>query len=69
MPNFLQLAQNYIQNNMRTNIQAAPWVLPAAQAVMNGDAKTGEAIANNLLSAYGITKEQAMEIARQKGLI
>lgn len=31
-----------------------------------GDAKQGEALANNLLKTYGISKEQALQMARKR---
>lgn len=35
-------------------------------ALRNNDAKAGEEIANNLLKSYGVSKEQALQMARQR---
>ena len=56
----------YIQNAVRQN----PGIMNNPQAqnfigiLQSGDSKRGEEVANNLLSTYGMTKEQAMNQVR-----
>ena len=67
MPNFnaRQFAMKMIRN------AGSPQGLHNAEAqrmiaaIENNDAKTGEQIANNLLKTYGLTKEQALQMAAQ----
>lgn len=55
------------QNNGQTQI--SPFMQSGLNALMNRDAKKGEEIANQILQNAGISREQAMQIARQRGLI
>lgn len=64
MFNVMDFARNMIQNN--PNIPNTPWAQAAVQAIMNGDAKAGAQIADNLCRTYGTTREQALSMARQK---
>lgn len=67
MPNLMQLAQNLVQLKLQQNpnIPNTPWAQQGINAIMNGDASTGEALANNILKSYGLTKEQALSMAPQ----
>lgn len=51
---------NSLQNGKGPNTAAM------VDALRNNDAKAGEEIANNLLKTYGMTKEQAMQMAKQR---
>lgn len=64
MSNLTQIAMNMLRNN--PNVPNTPWKDSAINAIATGDQKTGEQIANNILAANGLTKEQAMEIARTR---
>lgn len=66
MSRITEIASRMIQNN--PNIQSTPWAPSAINAILNGDAKTGEQIANNLLQSMGMTKEQALDLARKQHL-
>lgn len=48
--------------DMRNNANAMAMV----NAVMNNDEKAGIELANNILNRFGMTKEQGLEMARQK---
>lgn len=48
---------------------SAQFALSGINAIRNNDVSKGEEIANNILQQVGMTKEQAMQIARQRGLI
>lgn len=65
-----QMALNLIQNNK--NIQASPIGQQFTQILQSGNAQAGEALANNILQSYGLSKEEAIKQAteglRQKGL-
>lgn len=65
MSKMLNFAQQLVNAN-RNNISNAPWAEAAINAVMNGDAKAGEQIANNLMQSMGMNKEQVMQMARQR---
>ena len=65
MSKMLNFAQQLVNAN-RNNVPNAPWVEAAINAVMNGDAKAGEQIANNLMQSMGMNKEQVMQMARQR---
>lgn len=65
MADYLALAQKVLQN--RANIpNMPPWAPAAINAVMTGDKKAGEEIANSLLSSYGVSKEEVMSVAAAK---
>lgn len=59
------MAQRIIQNKANQG-NLPPWGPDGLNAVMTGDATKGEQIANRLLKTYGLTKEQAFEIANQR---
>ena len=63
MPNPMQFFQSMIQNN--PGIQNNPMAQNFIGIMQSGDVKRGEAMANNILSTYGITKDQAMNQVRQ----
>ena len=65
MSKMLNFAQQLVNVN-RNNVPNAPWAEAAINAVMNGDAKAGEQIANNLMQSMGMNKEQIMQMARQR---
>lgn len=46
-----------------------PFMRSGYNAIINGDNQQGEAIANKILNQVGISREQAMQIAHQRGLI
>ena len=56
-----------IPNQQQNNI--TPFMQSGLNAIMNNDSKKGEEIANNILKQAGISREQAMQIARQRGII
>ena len=58
-------AQQLIRSNMQ-NLPKAPWVEPAVEAIMSGDSQTGGQIAMNICNSMGVTKEQALEMAKQQ---
>lgn len=57
----IALAQRVLQQGAG-NIpnQNAPWAQAAINAIMNGDAQTGQQIADNLCQSYGLTRDQAL---------
>lgn len=63
MPSPMQILQSMIQNN--PNVLNNPMAKNFIGILQSGDAKRGEEMANNILSSYGITKEQAVNQARQ----
>lgn len=65
MNNPTVFAQQLIRSNMQ-NLPKAPWVEPAVEAIMNGDSQIGGQIAMNICNSMGVTKEQALEMARQQ---
>ena len=65
--NLRNYAQQLIQNN--PDLPKTPWTQAGVNAILNNDAKAGEQLANNILNAMGMTKEQAMDIARQNHLL
>lgn len=61
-----QFALNMIEKNAS---QVAPQNAEAQRmiaAIQNNDRQAGEQIANNLLRTYGVTKEQALQMAAQR---
>lgn len=54
----MQAAINKIKSSK--NLPNEPWVGPAVDAIMKGDAKAGEEIANNLCKSYNTPKEEAI---------
>lgn len=67
MSRFLDIASQMIRNN--PNIQQSPFAQAGTNAILNHDAKAGEQLANNILQSVGMTKEQAMKLARKNHLI
>lgn len=63
MPNPMQFFQNMIQNN--PGIQNNPMAQNFISIMQSGDTKRGEEMANNILSTYGVTKDQAMNQAKK----
>lgn len=51
------------------NQSDAQFALSGINAIRNNDASQGEEIANQILQKVGMTREQAMQIAHQRGLI
>lgn len=54
-----KFAKNFLQNN--PSVQNTPNGKEYAEVIMNNDEKRGIEIANNILRAYGVTKEQALQ--------
>lgn len=67
MSRIMDIASQMIRNN--PNIQQSPFAQAGMNAILNNDAKAGEQLANNILKSVGMTKEQAMELARKNHLI
>ena len=67
MSKLTDMAAQMIRNN--PNIQQSPFAQAGMNAILNNDAKAGEQLANNILESVGMTKEQAMELARKNHLI
>lgn len=65
MSNMIQFAQNMIRQN-QGQIPNAPWAESAVSAIMNGDAKAGSALANNICQNMGMTREQVIDAARKQ---
>lgn len=67
MSKLTDMAAQMIRNNPK--IQQSPFAQAGMNAILNNDAKAGEQLANNILKSVGMTKEQAMELARKNHLI
>lgn len=67
MSKLTDMAAQMIRNN--PNIQQSPFAQAGMNAILNNDAKAGEQLADNILKSVGMTKEQAMELARKNHLI
>lgn len=67
MSNVLTIIQGFLRNKLQNNpnIPQAPWVEPAINAIMNGDAKVGEEIADNLCKSMGASREDVIKMAQQ----
>lgn len=67
--NLLQYAQQFVgsilQNKAEGNLQNTPWKESALNAIMSGDQKTGQELAQNILNSYGFSSP---EEAVQQGL-
>lgn len=60
---------NFVQQLVKTNqdnIPNAPWKEAAINAILSGDAQTGQQMAQNLMQTMGMTKEQIIQTARQR---
>lgn len=66
MSKIMNLATQMIQNNPQIN--QSPFAQAGINAILNNDAKAGEQLANNILQSLGMTKEQALEIAKRQNL-
>lgn len=67
MNNIMNFAQNMVR--MNKNVPNTPWAQAAIQAILNGDQQDGEQLANNICQSMGVTKEQALEMAKQQRII
>ena len=60
--NYLGIAQQVLNAALRSGNQNgmvnAPWRDAAIQAIQNGDAKTGQELANNIVQSYGFSSPQ-----------
>lgn len=66
MSRITDLAAHMIRNN--PDIQQTPLAQAGINAILNNDAEAGTKLANNILNSMGMTKEQALQIARQQNL-
>lgn len=66
MSRITDLAAQMIRNN--PDIQQTPLAQAGINAILNNDAEAGTKLANNILNSMGMTKEQALQIARQQNL-
>lgn len=66
MSRITDLAAQMIRNN--PNIQQTPLAQAGINAILSNDAKAGEQLANNILNSMGMTKEEALQIARHRNL-
>lgn len=62
MFNLANMALQMIMQN--PNVANSPFGQKAIQAIQTGDNATGEQLANNILQSMGLTKEQAIEQAK-----
>lgn len=62
----MQLVSQITQNQQQAPNQ---FLQGGLDAIRNNDATKGEEIANKILQQAGISREQAMAIARQRGII
>lgn len=67
MSRITDLAAQMIRNN--PSIQQTPLAQAGINAILSNDAKAGEQLANNILNSMGMTKEEALQIARQRNLL
>lgn len=67
MSRIMDIASQMIRNN--PNIQQSPFAQAGVNAILNNDVKAGEQLANNILQSVGMTKEQAMQLAKKNHLI
>lgn len=58
-----QMAMNLINQN--PSVAANPQAQELMQIIKSGDSARGEQMANNILSSYGITKEQGLSDAKK----
>lgn len=64
MFNAKQLINELISQNpnIKNNANASEMI----NCVLNNDSKRGEMLANNLLQTYGVSREDAIKMAKQK---
>lgn len=67
MSRLTDMANQIAKNN--PNIQQVPWAQAGINAILNNDTKAGEELANNILNSMGMTKEQALDMARKNHII
>lgn len=68
MADALSLAQAILQRKMQQDpniVNKTPWASAAINAIMNGDAKTGMEIANNLCASANVSPEQLINAFNQ----
>lgn len=65
MSKFLQFAQQMLRQN-QGQMPNTPWTDSAVNAIMNGDARAGQALANNICKNMGMTREQAIAEAKKQ---
>lgn len=63
MNNFMQNLMMAAMNNPQ--VKSSPLAQEGLSAIFNNDNKKGEQLANNILSSYGMTREQGVEKAKQ----
>lgn len=66
MSRVTDIASRMIKNN--PNIQQTPLAQAGIYAILNNDIEAGMQLANNILNSMGMTKEEALQIARQQNL-
>lgn len=66
MSRITDIATQMIRNNPQVN--QSPFAQAGINAILNNDAQAGEQLANNILQSLGMTKEQALEIAKRQNL-
>lgn len=64
MSRITDMATQMIRNNPQVN--QSPFAQAGINAILNNDAQAGEQLANNILQSLGMTKEQALEIAKER---
>lgn len=64
MSRITDMATQMIRNNPQVN--QSPFAQAGINAILNNDTQAGEQLANNILSSMGMTKEQALEIAKER---
>ena len=62
MLNLQQMAMNFLQQNPQ--ISNSPQGREFLRILQTGDAAAGEQMASNILSAYGLSKEQGVQQAK-----
>lgn len=58
-----EFALNLLDKN--TNVQSNPMAKEMISAIRNNDATKGEQLANNILSSYGVSREDALAQAKK----
>lgn len=66
MSKITDIAAMMVRNN--PNIQSTPIAKAGIDAILNNNAQVGIQLANNILHSMGMTREQALNIARQNNL-
>lgn len=66
MPNVFDFALMILQSN--PNIANSPIGKNFAEACRNRDSSMGEEIANNILASQGLSKDEALDQIKQKGM-